>query len=222
MRDLRSVWESALDIIRRQLNTPTFKTWFENTHPVSMDSKSLTISAPNSFAKDWLETRYSSLISDALHQVTGDDLQVLVVVGDSDSADNPAHREEIGNDRPVGRREAQALNPKYTFDSFVIGSSNRFAHAAALAVAEKPSQAYNPLFIYGGVGLGKTHLLQAIAHYINQQYPGLKVRYVSCEKFLNDFVASIRDKDKIIGFQKRYRDNDVLLVDDIQFLERKE
>jgi chromosomal replication initiator protein len=114
------------------------------------------------------------------------------------------------------------LNSKYTFESFVIGNSNRFAHAAALAVAEKPSRAYNPLFIYGGVGLGKTHLLQAIGHFARQHFPHLKIRYVSSEKFTNDFINSIQDKDKIVGFQKRYRGNDVLLVDDIQFLENKE
>lgn len=227
MKDLGSIWESALDIIRRQLNTPTFKTWFENTRPISIDSRSLTISAPNSFAKDWLETRYSSLIADAIKRVTGKGLEVRVVISDADhsaASENPQAgvEDQVETRTASGKLAGQVLNPKYTFDSFVIGSSNRFAHAAALAVAEKPSQAYNPLFIYGGVGLGKTHLLQAIAHYVNQQYPGLKVRYVSCEKFLNDFVASIRDKDKILGFQKGYRDNDVLLVDDIQFLERKE
>ncbi|MEW6189844.1 MAG: chromosomal replication initiator protein DnaA, partial [Actinomycetota bacterium] len=129
---------------------------------------------------------------------------------------------EVPRVKPLPEQSCSFLNPKYTFDSFVIGAGNRFAHAAALAVAEKPSQAYNPLFIYGGVGLGKTHLLQAIGHYVARHYPHLKVKYVSSEKFTNDFINSIRDKDKIVGFQKRYRDNDVLLVDDIQFLENKE
>ncbi|MCL5291122.1 MAG: chromosomal replication initiator protein DnaA [Actinobacteria bacterium] len=221
MDELSGIWEGALEVIQRQLNTPTFKTWFENTSPISIDDSTLTISAPSPFAKDWLETRYSSLIADALRQVTGSPINVRVIVGDIPSGNGALSQPTVDASTAV-RQPPQALNPKYTFESFVIGGSNRFAHAAALAVAEKPAQAYNPLFIYGGVGLGKTHLLQAIAHYVQLHHPHLRTRYVSCEKFLNDFVASIRDKDKIIGFQKRYRYNDVLLVDDIQFLENKE
>ena len=214
------IWGQALKIIKKQLNTPTYKAWFENTSPVQIEAEELIISAPNPFTKEWLETRYSSLIADALFQVLGEEIQIKVVADEAEQLsiepENTRHKKGEMKSQPT------ALNPRYTFESFVIGGSNRFAHAAALAVAEVPSKAYNPLFIYGGVGLGKTHLLQAIGHYVINHHPGLKVRYVSCEKFLNDFVASIRDKDKISGFQKRYRDNDILLVDDIQFLENKE
>jgi len=215
------IWDQALKIIKKQLNTPTYKAWFENTSPAQIDSDSIIINAPNSFAKEWLESRYNSLITDALFQVLGEEIQIKVVV---DEAEQMSIVPENARPNKIADYKSQhgMLNPKYTFDSFVIGGSNRFAHAAALAVAETPSRAYNPLFIYGGVGLGKTHLLQAIAHYVQNHHPSLKVKYVSSEKFTNDFITSIREKDKIAGFQKRYRDNDVLLVDDIQFLENKE
>ncbi|MDI6715471.1 MAG: chromosomal replication initiator protein DnaA [Actinomycetota bacterium] len=214
------IWDQVLKIIKKQLNTATYKAWFENTKPVRLEDDSLIISAPNSFAKEWLESRYSSLVNDALLQVLGEELSINVVIDDVEQLSLTADTTRMRK----GDQKAQSssLNPKYTFDSFVIGSSNRFAHAAALAVAEAPSNSYNPLFIYGGVGLGKTHLLQAIAHYVIRHHPSLKVKYVSCEKFTNDFIHSIRDRDKIPGFQKRYRNNDVLLVDDIQFLEGKE
>jgi len=214
------IWGEALKIIKKQLNTPTFKTWFENTSPVQIEGDNIFISAQNSFAKDWLESRYSSLISDALFQVLGEELHIKVVVKDAEQL--TISQDDIKSTRADFKSPPHALNSKYTFDSFVIGGSNRFAHAAALAVAEVPSKAYNPLFIYGGVGLGKTHLLHAIAHYAINHHPNLKIKYVSSEKFTNDFINSIRDKDKIAGFQKRYRDNDILLVDDIQFLENKE
>lgn len=227
MSQLEKLWADTLAIIKSQLNTPTFNTWFANTQPLELNNHQLIISAPNSFAKEWLESRLGSLISNALFEVSGEKIAVRFV------AINPS--ESVAGDltplAPVPLEAASAPSelprhsepsPKYTFDSFVIGSSNRFAHAAALAVGEKPSRAYNPLFIYGGVGLGKTHLLQAIGHYVSQHFQHLKVKYVSSEKFTNDFINSIRDKDKIVGFQKRYRDNDVLLVDDIQFLENKE
>lgn len=214
------IWSQTLKIIKKQLNTHTFKAWFENTCPTQIDGDTLFISSPNSFSKEWLESRYSSLIADALFQVLGEDIQIKVVI---DEAEQLSIAQD--NQRPKStelKTQPTTLRSRYTFESFVIGGSNRFAHAAALAVAEVPSKAYNPLFIYGGVGLGKTHLLQAIAHYVVNHHPSLKVKYVSSEKFTNDFINSIRDKDKIVGFQKRYRDNDVLLVDDIQFLENKE
>lgn len=215
------IWGEALNIIRQQLNVPTFKTWFENTSPVTIYENTMIISVPNSFAKEWLETRYLRLIKEAVNRAANDDLNIKFIIKGLEQEILPAQKEmEAKAANPAG--PAGPFNPKYTFDSFVIGSSNRFAHAAALAVAESPSKAYNPLFIYGGVGLGKTHLLHAIGHYINKHSPHIKVKYVSSEKFTNDFINSIRDKDKIVGFQNRYRNNDVLLVDDIQFLENKE
>ncbi|MDI6821903.1 MAG: chromosomal replication initiator protein DnaA [Actinomycetota bacterium] len=224
---IEAVWRETLNILKQRLNVPTFKTWFENTTPLTIFEDTLIVSAPNAFAKEWLESRYTTLLSDALSQVVGERMNVkFAIQGERQehigTKDVPRlkHLPAMSADRQ--EQSHNFLNPKYTFDSFVIGASNRFAHAAALAVAEKPSQAYNPLFIYGGVGLGKTHLLQAIGHYVMRHYPDLKVKYVSSEKFTNDFINSIRDKGKIVGFQKRYRDNDVLLVDDIQFLENKE
>lgn len=240
---LQTIWQETLDVLKGKLNTPTFKTWFENTEPLLLEDGTLTVSAPNIFAKEWLESRYGPLLAEALFQVLGSEMRVLFTVddpvlapsdpyggaadgqaGDGPASDGLVTESELGaHPRLLGSGPREfALNPKYSFDSFVTGSSNRFAHAAALAVAEKPSEAYNPLFIYGGVGLGKTHLLQAIAHYAFQHHPSHRVKYVSSEKFTNDFINSIRDKEKIVGFQKRYRNNDILLVDDIQFLEGKE
>jgi chromosomal replication initiator protein len=216
------IWGEALNIIRQQLNVPTFKTWFENTSPVTIYENTMIISVPNSFAKEWLETRYLRLIKEAVNRAANDDLNIKFIIKGLEQDILPAQKEMDAQAANSAAPATGPFNPKYTFDSFVIGSSNRFAHAAALAVAESPSKAYNPLFIYGGVGLGKTHLLHAIGHYINKHSPHIKVKYVSSEKFTNDFINSIRDKDKIVGFQNRYRNNDVLLVDDIQFLENKE
>lgn len=221
--DVDDIWAKALNMIKSQLNAPTFKTWFANTRPLRFSDNLLIISAPNDFAKEWLESRYASLVRGSLSELLGEEVAVRFVTNDTtsspgDTAAVPATETPVETVEP----DRSGRNPKYTFDSFVIGSSNRFAHAAALAVSEKPSRAYNPLFIYGGVGLGKTHLLQAIDHYVSHHYQHLRVKYVSSEKFTNDFINSIRDKDKIVGFQKRYRDNDILLVDDIQFLENKE
>jgi chromosomal replication initiator protein len=216
---LEKIWQDTLIIIKGQLNAQTFKTWFSNTEPISMSEEKIIIAAPNDFAREWLESRYVSLVNGSLFEVIGAELQVdFITRSGSPSDPKPAPQEP--NESLSFQRSS--LNRKYSFDSFVIGSSNRFAHAAALAVAEKPSKAYNPLFIYGGVGLGKTHLLQAIGHYVLSHHRHLKVKYVSSEKFTNDFINSIRDKEKILGFHKKYRDNSVLLVDDIQFLENKE
>ncbi len=225
MEELNKVWEETLDIIKSQLNLPTFNMWFINTRPLELDDEKFVLSAPNKFAKEWLESRYLSLISGSLHEVIGQEVSVsLVLAADSvDSFEKTTPQETIAvKPMPGTLSDKSHSELKYTFDSFVIGASNRFAHAAALAVGEKPSKAYNPLFIYGGVGLGKTHLLQAINNYILSHYQHFKTKYVSSEKFTNDFINSIRDKNKIVGFQKRYRDNDVLLIDDIQFLENKE
>ncbi len=224
------IWQETLNIVKKQLNMPTFKTWFENTFPLSIYQDTLIIATPNAFAKEWLESRYSSLLKQALQQVIGEETQIKFTIqnNNKNTLPPPAAPISIKTDTidskniEAGKYSPGSLYQKYTFDSFVIGAGNRFAHAAALAVAEKPARAYNPLFVYGGVGLGKTHLLQAIAHYVMRHFSSLEVRYVSSEKFTNDFIASIREKDKIVGFQKKYRNNDVLLVDDIQFLENKE
>jgi chromosomal replication initiator protein len=189
----------------------------------------LLVAAPNGFAKDVLESRLKVALNDALSAKLGERINIAVTI--DESLDVPAAEEEVEPESPragTGRQETQSkpqesaqLNPRYIFETFVIGASNRFAHAAAVAVAEAPAKAYNPLFIYGESGLGKTHLLHAIGAYAKELYSGLRVRYVSSEEFTNDFINSIRD-DKSSVFQRRYRDLDILLVDDIQFLENKE
>ena len=170
---------------------------------------------PNDFTREWIEGHFLGFVKAAAHDTLGRDVRVTLAVGErQQTPDEPPE--------PAGTQGAQVgANAKYTFDSFVIGSSNRFAHAAALAVAEAPAQAYNPLFIYGGTGLGKTHLLQAIGQYVGDHSKGLTTRYVTSETFMNDFINSLRDK-RIEGFKQRYRTYDVLLVDDIQFFEGKE
>ena len=192
------------------------KTWFVNIKPVSFTDSLFTISTPNDFSREWLESRYISLIAGALGEAVAGPVDIAFVVR---SPQVEPRTRPMPKSEPVVTAK---IKSKYSFDSFVIGSSNRFAYAAALAVAEKPSQSYNPLFIYGGVGLGKTHLLHAIAQYGYIHHQRMKVKYVSSEKFTNDFINSIRDKNKIVGFQRKYRNTDILLVDDIQFLENKE
>lgn len=224
MQQLDGVWEGVLGIIKLKLNAPTFKTWFSNTKPIELKDNQLTISAPNTFAKEWLESRYAKLICECLFEIVGKEINISFTTNDFMINNGGLPSVSVAPEKKQKNITQVKTGPhsKYTFDNFVIGSSNRFAHAAALAVSEKPSKAYNPLFIYGGVGLGKTHLLQAINNYISHNNKHLKVKYVSSEKFTNDFINSIRDKNKIVGFQKRYRNNDLLLIDDIQFLEKKE
>ncbi|MCE5203967.1 MAG: chromosomal replication initiator protein DnaA [Actinomycetia bacterium] len=233
MQDIQQVWEQALDVIKSELNTPTFKTWFEHTRPLGVVDTTFFVSVQNEFARDWLESRYAGLLSSALTQVTGDTLGVSFQVSDTATVVEPLAPVQppvvVDIEATEQRRVQEAVdgefNPKYTFESFVMGSSNEFAYHAALAVAETPGSAYNPLYIYGGVGLGKTHLLQAIGHYVRSSFPHMKVKYVSSEQFTNDFINSIGDKDKnrrIDGFRRMYRTIDVLLVDDIQFLAGKE
>ena len=227
------IWDPALDIIRYQVSSQIFQTWFQGIRPGTLQPSGMTLLVPSRFAKDWLEPRYLSLIVSAVAQAAGTDIPIELTVDPSPasvqtrppaSADTRPVKPQSslgGPNRPT-RAEPTPLNARYSFDTYVIGASNRFAHAAALAVAEAPARAYNPLFIYGGVGLGKTHLLHAIGHYIQQTLPTSVVSYVSSEKFTNDFIAAVGDPGRITGFKRRYRENDVLLVDDIQFLEHKE
>jgi chromosomal replication initiator protein len=211
------VWGLAASIIRAQLAPPIYQSWFAAIKPGQTTSSSLELLVPSKFAKEWIEPRYLPLINAAVAEAAGCEVEVVIAV-DSDLAPPPvedhAHR--------MVRQEPSFINPRYSFETYVIGASNRFSHAAALAVAEAPARAYNPLFIYGGVGLGKTHLLHAIGHYVGQVQPNALVRYVSSEQFTNEFIASVGDPGRISGFKRRYRECDVLLVDDIQFLENKE
>ena len=233
--DLQKLWDQVVESV----STPQYNAFLTRTKPLGLlpgsaeEGSNLLLSAPDLFTKDVLETRLRALISDELTNLLGEKINIAVTV----TAETKSDSEEVVVEEQVdyvepksgtGRNstallstEASQLNPRYIFETFVIGASNRFAHAAAVAVAEAPAKAYNPLFIYGESGLGKTHLLHAIGAYAKELYGSTRVRYVSSEEFTNDFINSIRD-DKASVFQKRYRDLDILLVDDIQFLENKE
>ena len=247
--DLTEVWAKAIASLADGSLTPQQRAFVALTRPLGLVEDTALIAAPNEFTKDVLETRLRPMVVEALSTQLGREIRLAVTVDPSidpsiddatdevadatyaDSADSapavatitPDRRDESprpGTGSPGTRNEDGRLNDKYTFETFVIGSSNRFAHAAAVAVAEQPARAYNPLFVYGGSGLGKTHLLHAIGHYARTLYKGTRVRYVSSEEFTNEFINSIRD-DKAASFQRRYREVDILLVDDIQFLSGK-
>ena len=219
------LWHHVSARLRGALNEKTYGTWFTEVGPVSADAGTLVLGVPNDFTRKWIEGHFAELIRAAMKDATGAERRLeFVVEAPPPKAETPQVPAVDGSRGPVSvpvRPNAAGINPKYTFDSFVIGSSNRFAHAAALAVAEAPAQAYNPLFIYGPTGLGKTHLLHAVANYVGPHAANLSVRYVTSETFVNDFINSLRDK-RIEGFKQRYRTYDVLLVDDVQFFEHKE
>ena len=210
-----TLWTEVSGRLKEALNDTTFGTWFGDVFSSELTDEAFVLSVPNDFTREWIEGHFLDLIGAAVLDASGAERRIRLSV-----------EQEV---QPLGpmpepaqmARPAFEMNPKYSFDSFVIGSSNRFAHAAALAVAEAPAQAYNPLFIYGGTGLGKTHLLQAIGGYVSEHSRKLSVRYITSETFMNDFINSLRDK-RIEGFKQRYRTYDLLLIDDIQFLEHKE
>jgi chromosomal replication initiator protein len=210
------VWNEISGRLREALNENTFSTWFAEVGAVGITDGEFVLSVPNDFTREWIEGHFLGLIEAALAEVAGERSVRLKI---AEQPAKPRQAEPKLHERPS--QPGVSINTKYTFDSFVIGSSNRFAHAAALAVAEAPAQAYNPLFIYGGTGLGKTHLLQAISQYVGEHPGNLSVRYVTSETFMNDFINSLRDK-RIEGFKQRYRTYDLLLVDDVQFFEHKE
>src|SRR5881227_1395084 len=214
-----SLWSEVSSRLKGALNETTYQTWFAEAEGVELSDDAFVLAVPNDFTREWIEGHFLGLIGAAVRDVTGQERHVGLTVSERAPLEAPTLREPPRR-APASGGDA-GMNPKYTFDLFVIGSSNRFAHAAALAVAEAPAQAYNPLFIYGGTGLGKTHLMQAIAQYIGEHSSELSVRYVTSETFMNDFINSLRDK-RIEGFKQRYRTYDLLLVDDVQFFENKE
>lgn len=222
LENIEELWVATLEKIEEKISKPSFDTWLKNTKAEAIEKNTLIISAPNEFARDWLETQYTELISDILGEVTGTKLNTKFII--------PTSNMEVEDTKQVTNQKAESitndmpksmLNSKYTFDTFVIGAGNRFAHAASLAVAEAPAKAYNPLFIYGGVGLGKTHLMHAIGHYVREHNPKAKVVYLTSEKFTNEFINAIMD-NKSNSFRNKYRNIDVLLIDDIQFIAGKE
>jgi chromosomal replication initiator protein len=216
---ITEVWEKTLELIKVELTEVSFNTWLKAIHPISTKDNVVAFSVPDDFTKGILETRYVTLIKNALKQVTSEFFEIKFIIPSEDNYES-IMRESTDRNQ-VEETFNSSLNPKYTFDTFVIGNSNRLAHAASVAVAESPAKAYNPLFIYGGVGLGKTHLMHAIGHYILKQNNKSKVVYISSETFTNELINSIRD-DRNNEFRSKYRSVDVLLIDDIQFIAGKE
>jgi chromosomal replication initiator protein len=215
-----SLWNEVAGRLKGALNETTYRTWFAEAEGAELSDDAFVLGVPNDFTREWIEGHFLGLIGAAVRDVTGQERRVALSVLERVAVAAPSPAADAQPRQSAAAADA-GMNPKYTFDLFVIGSSNRFAHAAALAVAEAPAQAYNPLFIYGGTGLGKTHLMQAIAQYVAEHSGDLSVRYVTSETFMNDFINSLRDK-RIEGFKQRYRTYDLLLVDDVQFFEHKE
>ncbi|MFS8119733.1 MAG: chromosomal replication initiator protein DnaA [Microcoleus sp.] len=226
---LESLWNQILERLQVQLSRPSFETWIKTARAEQLENNCLIVSAPNPFARNWLQKYYREILADAVEEILGYPVDIYLTIaggnetgGSNDSAmiwaspiaDSPESH-SLHPPKPAH------LNPKYVFSRFVVGSNNRMAHAASLAVAESPGREFNPLFLCGGVGLGKTHLMQAIGHYRLEIDPNAKIFYVSTEKFTNDLIAAIR-KDSMQAFRDHYRAADVLLIDDIQFIEGKE
>ena len=235
MTDVGGLWTTSVGLLRDEVSEAVWRTWFNELEAQSLDDVLFVLSAPNSLVRDRLEAQYLSLIERAVAAAADQPLKVRIVVrpaahgGDSLATPtetrteyhHPADPKEPLPLLEPPKSDTPSLNPRYTFEAFVIGASNRFAHAAAQRVAESPADSYNPLFIYGDSGLGKTHLLHAIGHYVIQNFSAKRIRYVSTETFMNDFVDAIRTNGQT-AFKRRYRECDVLLVDDIQFMEGKE
>jgi chromosomal replication initiator protein len=241
--DAKQVWRAALGELQVSLSPANFETWLRDTMLVDVDDNRFRIAVPNGFAKDWLESRYRSLISQTLARIVGYSVQVEFVVGtppelggdgEAEAAPAPApaiperslatpssQHVRVEATRVGGEGGATNINTRYTFANFIVGSANRLAHAASLSVAERPGHAYNPLFLYGGVGLGKTHLMHAIGNQVAAKFPRKRVVYATSEKFTNEFITSIQ-QGKIDDFRSRYRRIDLLLIDDIQFIADKE
>jgi chromosomal replication initiator protein len=233
VNDAEHLWTAAAQLLRAQVSEAVWLSTFQDAHPLVTDGQRLLLSVPNTHVKERIEGRYLALVRDALLELGQVDVDLAVEVRSERSRveaevtpTKPIHsrlgeEEAVDELNALGPSGADGLNPRYAFETFVKGASNQFALAAALRVAETPARSYNPLFIYGAAGLGKTHLLHAIGHYVSQNYAHYQVRYVSTETFLNEYVDAIRTSSTAM-FKRRYRDVDVLLIDDIQFMEGKE
>jgi chromosomal replication initiator protein len=245
-----NIWEEILSRVQAKVNRHSFYTWFKPTSFIADNGSVVTVRVPNALFKDWITKHYSGVIAEALDEVHRTDALVHFVASGTPEAEAPPAQSEAATAvkpggaapapldpsvrlsppghlteepplPPVMPTSSAGLNPRYTFDTFIVGSSNQFAHAACRAVAEAPSRSYNPLFIYGGVGLGKTHLMHAIGHYVLLHDRNLVLTYISSERFMNEMINAVR-YDRLIDFRERYRSVDVLLVDDVQFLAGKE
>ncbi|NLM39318.1 MAG: chromosomal replication initiator protein DnaA [Firmicutes bacterium] len=238
---LELIWQEVLEIMASELAKPSFDTWIKDSRPVHFEGNTLFVELPNEFTRDWVDARYAAPLRKTLRHVVNKDWDLKLVIPsnlkpltESKSSEpevfepeSPEIVEEPESAAPApsqGQGQepiSSILNPRYTFDTFVVGNSNRFAHAASLAVAEAPAKAYNPLFLYGGVGLGKTHLMHAIGHMAMERDPNINVVYVTSETFTNDLITAI-GKKSMVEFRNKYRNVDVLLIDDIQFVAGKE
>ena len=216
-----ALWERSVPDLRARLSEANFTAWFSQTRPDALDGETFVLAVPSAFVRDWIQGRYTNDIRAALSNAAGRPLSVALVADEALSKEIDPEPVVAASSQPVTAPVPLDFHPKYTFDSFVIGSSNRFAHAAALAVSEAPATSYNPLFIYGEAGLGKTHLLHAIGRYVAECHPDSTIQYVSTEQFLNDFVYALQHRT-IPELHRRYRAVDLLLLDDIQFIEGKE
>lgn len=215
---ITATWEKVLTTLQNKLSNHSLETWLQSMHPIACMDNIFFIEVPDHFSRDWLAERYGPIIKSTIYDIMEKEIEIEFILNDevpSILTRINRYANDLKEDNFI------QLNPKYTFDSFVVGESNRFAHAASLAVADSPAKTYNPFFIYGGVGLGKTHLMHAIAHHIIIKNKNLKVAYLTSEKFTNDLINSIRD-EKPEEFRNKYRNMDILLIDDIQFLAGKE
>jgi chromosomal replication initiator protein len=230
-----NIWDEVLGRIEAKVNRHSYYTWFKPTSFVADQGASIHIRVPNALFRDWLTKHYSTVINESLAELNRTNAGLFFLTEGENApeaeAADPLYQEEAGDTdvaavdplepAPVPVTGSGGLNPRYTFDTFIVGPSNQFAHAASRAVAEAPSRSYNPLFIYGGVGLGKTHLMHAIGRYVLQHNPNFVLTYISSERFMNEMINAVR-YDRSLEFRERYRSVDVLLVDDIQFLAGKE
>jgi len=219
-----SAWDEILDRVEGKVNRHSYDTWFRPTTFLDESAASLRVLVPNVLFKDWLTKHYSIVLAEALSETGRSDIAIEFVTdhaGGTPLLSAGAVQGDQGQSNVVVASTTPGLNPRYTFDAFIVGSSNQFAHAACRAVAEAPSRSYNPLFIYGGVGLGKTHLMHAIGQYVLAHNQGVRLTYISSERFMNEMINAVR-YDRILDFRERYRSVDILLVDDIQFVSGKE
>lgn len=240
------IWDEAKAQLRGKLNEPTFRLWFDRTLPLDLVDNTFILGAPSNFARDWIESRFTTLVRESLAAVLATTVELKVVVdpqaaemgAPSDGSESPGsltdQQPSSGSSEAAARaagssRQRQQtavsqpdLNPRYVFERFVVGPHNEYAAAVARSVAEAPAVAYNPVFVYGDTGLGKTHLVQAIGHEVAARHPDLRVKYVTCEQFTDDFISGVTEKGRIEGFKRKYRTNDVLIIDDVQFLAGKQ
>lgn len=213
--NVADLWEKACNIMKKEMPPVSYDTWIARSlKPLSLEEDCMYVEVVTDYMKQMIATRYTGLIANSLSQAAGHLITVEIL-----TPGEAGQRQRKASEEPQANRVH--FNPKYTFDSFVVGGGNRFAHAASLAVAEAPADAYNPLFIYGGVGLGKTHLMHAIGHYVQQQYPNLSLLYITSESFTNELISSIKNNTNT-EFRNRFRNVDILMVDDIQFIAGKD